>query len=86
MDTAIDKAYTTLDKDSLLRVRNGEGKGVAVFGGLVWITQDGDLDDKFVETGDAFVFDRPGLAIVQALAPSQVLLFDAEQAAQRHAA
>ena len=45
MDTAIDKAYTTLDKGSLLRVRNGEGKGVAVFGGLVWITQDGDLDD-----------------------------------------
>jgi hypothetical protein len=77
MDTRIDKALIKLDKGELLRVRNGAGKGVAVFGGLVWITQDGDMNDSFASPGDAFVFDRPGLAVVQALSASRVLMFDA---------
>jgi hypothetical protein len=66
----------SLGKGGLLRLRDPLGKGVGVVEGLVWVTQDGDPRDIFVEPGESFVFDRPGLAIVQALAASQVLLFE----------
>lgn len=80
---SIEHALTRLGKGRLLRIDSGRGKGLAVFRGAVWITQDNDPIDHFVEEGASFTFDHDGVAIVQALDPSKVLVFDAEAGAAR---
>ena len=60
-----------------LHIRGGEGQVVAVFDGEVWITQDNDLRDAFIGSGDSFLLDRPGPALVQALQPTKLLVLDA---------
>lgn len=80
MGMTLYSAFTRLDKGRLMRIEDGRGKGVAVLGGPVWITQDNDPRDIYLEDGETFVFDRPGLSIVQALEASSVLVFDAGRA------
>lgn len=70
----LERLATTLDKRELLRIRDGQGSGVAVLDGVVWVTQDGDPRDVFVGPGASFAFDRPGLAIVQALEPTRLFM------------
>ena len=72
----LDHALTRLDAGRLLRIADPEGRGIAVIGGAVWITQQGDARDLFVAEGESFTFDRPGLALVQALRPSRLLVYE----------
>lgn len=65
-------AIARLDAGQFMKVRDGEGQILAVFDGLVWVTQDGDPRDAFVAKGGVFTFDRPGLAIVEALESSRL--------------
>ena len=76
MDKSLDLALTKLGKGALLRIADARGRGIAVFGGSVWITQHEDRRDIFVEGGESFTFDRPGLAIVQALQPTRLLVYE----------
>ena len=78
MDANRNTGVTQLDKGHLLRVAQGRGRGIAVFRGEVWVTQDGDLRDQFVSPGQTLAFDRPGLVIVQALEDSSVLLLESD--------
>jgi Protein of unknown function (DUF2917) len=77
MDTSLNRALTKLAKDELITIRDGQGKGIAVFHGRAWVTQDGDLRDVMLEAGESFAIDHPGLTIVQALEDTSVLAFDA---------
>ncbi len=77
MDTSLSRALTQLAKGALLRVRDGQGKRIAVFHGHVWITQDNDPRDVMLCAGEGFTLDRPGLAIVQALEDTNLLVFEA---------
>lgn len=81
MDTDLEHALSDLPAGSVLQVRHAKGKGVTLVQGLVWITQDGDPRDLFLQAGQSFVFDRRGLALVQALEPSRLALLDAHTAA-----
>ena len=59
----IDFAPTRLRRGAMLRIRDGEGRSIAVFGGLVWITQEGDPRDVFIAGGQSraqLVFDCVG--------------------------
>ena len=56
----------------LLRMTDGEGRSIAVFDGLVWITQSGDARDVFLRPGETFAFDRGGMALVEALSHARV--------------
>ena len=78
MNTDLKLALTHLARGKLLQLRNGRGKGVAVFDGHVWVTQDSDPEDHVLGTGESFAFDRPGLAIVQALSDASLLVFDVD--------
>lgn len=76
MDHSLHRATTRLEFNATLRVEDGVGKGLAVFDGMVWITQEGDPVDHVVGAGGHFRFDRPGLAVVQALQPTDLMLLD----------
>ena len=63
-----------LGKGSIRRVGPAIGRRVECLSGVLWITQDGDLRDVILETGDAFTFDRSGAALLSALADSSYVL------------
>lgn len=76
MDTSLSLALKQLAQGSLLTLRKAQGRGVAVFSGRLWITQEGDLRDFIVEAGDSVRFDRPGPVVIEALADTRLLLLD----------
>jgi Protein of unknown function (DUF2917) len=78
MNTDLSLALTRLAKNETLRIRDGLGRGIAVFGGTVWVTQDSDPRDHVLSVGQTFAFDRPAGAIVQALSNASVLVFDVD--------
>jgi hypothetical protein len=80
MDTSLTRALTRLPKGTLLRVSDSRGKGVAVFQGRAWVTQDGDSRDVVIGAGESFALDRPGMAIVQALDDTNLLVFETRPA------
>jgi hypothetical protein len=58
-----------------LDIRDGRGIEVRCLGGNVWITQAGDREDIVLHSGESFVLDRKGLAMVTALlGPATVVL------------
>jgi hypothetical protein len=79
MDTSLNRAITRLAKGEFLRIRDGQGKSVALFSGSAWVTQDNDARDLVLAAGESLTLERPGLSIVQALADSAVLVLDATQ-------
>lgn len=81
MNTDLKLALTHLAKGELVLLKNGRekrAKGVAVFGGDVWITQDSDPQDHVLSAGESFAFDRPGVAVAQALSDARLLVFDVD--------
>ena len=72
MGTSFHPALERLAAGEFLKIRDGGGQTLAVFEGLVWVTQDGDPRDAFVTRGGAFTFDRPGLAIIEAMSDAQL--------------
>jgi hypothetical protein len=70
-------AGRTLQPGKALRLKNAAGRRLSVVRGAVWITQEADPRDHVLEAGEAFCFDRPGLAIVLALGgAAQIALQD----------
>jgi Protein of unknown function (DUF2917) len=66
----------------VLDIRNGQGLAVRCLAGSLWITQDGDSDDVVLKTGECFVLDRRGLALVSApVAPATVMVEKASRGA-----
>jgi hypothetical protein len=62
-----------LNTGELLNIGDGEGCTVLCLEGCAWITQSDDQRDIVVNPGEAFVLDKPGLALVCAAAgPAEV--------------
>ena len=78
MSTSLRHPLTELPFGATLRIDDGQDHAIAVFEGQVWITQDGDPRDIVVGAGESFSFDRPGLALVQAIDTARLTLMDAE--------
>ncbi|HXR58446.1 MAG TPA: DUF2917 domain-containing protein [Burkholderiales bacterium] len=70
MDLSYGRATIEVKPGQPLRLREAQGRHLSVLAGAIWITQDGDLRDTVLEAGAEFVFDRPGLAILQPLGGS----------------
>lgn len=66
-----------LRKGLIRRVHAAAGKRVECLIGSLWITQDGDRRDLVLGEGEAFDFDRPGDALISALADSRYLMLQA---------
>jgi Protein of unknown function (DUF2917) len=50
-----------------LRLPDGAGLEVRCLLGNLWITQEGNCEDKIIDNGQSFVLDRQGLSLVTAL-------------------
>jgi hypothetical protein len=66
------RALEHLGPGELRKIHDGGGQTLAVFDGLVWVTQAGDPRDAFVASGGAFTFDRPGLAVIEAVTDARL--------------
>jgi hypothetical protein len=66
-----------LAKNKVRHLHAEPGRRVEVVSGAVWITQDGDLRDIVLQSGEAFDFDRTGDALLSAFADSRYLVLDA---------
>jgi DUF2917 family protein len=51
----------------ILSSEDGAGLEVKCLRGTLWITQDGDRQDRIIDSGDSYLLDRPGLSLVNAL-------------------
>ena len=80
MDATFGKMVSQLRAGEFMRIQDGAGQSVAVFDGLVWVTQDGDPRDAFVARGEIFALDRPGLTLIEALADTRLLVLERELA------
>jgi len=75
MNLSFDRAGLRLDARQMIRLRDPEGARVHVVSGALWITQDADREDHWLEADGALTLDRPGLALIHAQEPSEILLF-----------
>lgn len=77
MDLSFEGAVLTLNTGKPLRLRDARARRVSIVQGAVWITQDRDRRDTVLEPGAEYLFDRPGLAVIQALgSPALIALED----------
>lgn len=74
METSLSHSLVRLPAGELLSLDGARGNCVVVFQGKVWITQQGDERDHILSSGESFTFDRPGLALVEALETSSVVV------------
>lgn len=56
-----------LHAEQVLRLNDAASWTVACLRGSLWITQEGDTRDLFLNAGDTFTLDRDGLALILAM-------------------
>lgn len=62
----------------LLDIHDGQGVAVTCLEGVLWVTQSNDPRDVVIKTGQSFVLDRPGLALVCApIGPAAIVIEEA---------
>lgn len=57
-----------------LRIRDGAGLRIACLRGAIWLTQEGDARDIFLDAQEQFTLDRPGLTLIQASHATEIRL------------
>lgn len=72
----LQKGLIGLKPGEVLRLRNGAGRHFSVLEGAAWATQDGDLRDIVVGSGESFRFKHDGLALVMPLGTETRLLLE----------
>jgi hypothetical protein len=74
MNIDFDRAQLRLKAREVIRLYDPRGARVECVRGALWITQNRDHEDYFLAANDALTLDRPGLALIHAQAPSEVVL------------
>ena len=76
MNIRLDRAQLHLEARELIRLYDPRGARVECVRGALWITQHTDHEDYFLAANDSLTLDRPGLALIHAQAPSEVVLLE----------
>ena len=74
MNIGFDRAQFHLETREVIRLYEPMGARVECVRGALWITQNKDHEDYFLAANDALTLDRPGLALIHAQAPSEIVL------------
>ncbi len=85
MQFELDRPALNLAHGTILNIHRAKGRSLRVLAGRVWITQEGSLDDLFLEADQSCTFDGSGSAVVTAEGPSDAaatVLFDTPLKAQ----
>ena len=59
---------------TLVPFSSTRGERVRVLSGRIWLTEEGDLHDALLASGDEIALGRQGLAVIEALSPARVQL------------
>jgi len=78
LNIRFDRAQLHLEAREVLRLYDPSGARVECLRGALWITQNRDHEDYFLAANDALSLDRPGLALIHAQEPSEVVLSESE--------
>ena len=73
MATPLDMPVHLRERESL-RLENGIGLEVRSLLGNLWITEEGEREDRILSRGQSFVLDRAGLSLVTALGGPALLI------------
>jgi hypothetical protein len=73
MATPQDTPVYLKERESL-RLRDGVGVEVRCLLGSLWITEEGEREDRILCRGQSFVLDRQGLSLVTALGGPAMLV------------
>ena len=70
--------FKTLDLPggTLVPFSSIRGERVRVLSGRVWLTEEGDLNDAFLASGEEVALGGHGLAVIEALTPARVQLVE----------
>ena len=68
----------------ILPIDDGAGLEVTCLRGILWITQDGDPEDRIIDSGESFVLDQPGLSLVNALLGPALVIVQRGTVRERH--
>lgn len=82
----LDKALIELERRQMLRLRAARGVRVACRAGMLWVTQEGRLEDQFIAPGSSSVIESDGLVLIEALEPSRATLDSAAPVRDKTAA
>jgi hypothetical protein len=74
MNPSPEARVVALRAGEVLTLDDAEGVRIQARSGTVWVTEEDNLEDYIVASGEAFVIDRPGRTVVQALAPARLTL------------
>jgi hypothetical protein len=78
MDVRLHHAGVELDARRFLTLDDALGTRIDCIDGEIWITQDGDTADYFVDGGRSFTIDVQGKVVIQAAQrPARIVLHDA---------
>lgn len=76
MDVNLDYAGVELAAGRYLVMRDAKGTRVLCLAGELWITQDGDNADYFLQPGETFAIGVRGSIVVQAHRAARLLLLE----------
>lgn len=68
----------------MLPIEDGAGLELKCLRGILWITQDGDREDRIIDSGKSFVLSRSGLSLVNALSGPALLIVRRGMVNARH--
>ena len=74
MNARLPSLHITLAALEPLSIEDGQTTQVSVLEGLVWITEEGSIDDHFVRAGETLELKQPGKAVLLADHPARVEL------------
>ncbi len=72
MERMLDVMETTIPRGRTLRIQDGQGFDLEVVTGCLWITQEGDTEDKVLDACDTFRVSRDGVTLVHAFKEVQL--------------
>ncbi len=76
MNIDLNDAIVRLNPDNNFQMRDARGACVHVHWGDLWITQEGDLKDHIVKTGESFAISKSGMTLLTPLSETGVSVLE----------